>query len=44
LRGNACAVSRTLCGQYAHAPTTKIEQNYLDIDANASAIITRHDG
>jgi SAM-dependent methyltransferase len=28
----------------AHAPATKIEQNYLDIDADASTVITRHDG
>jgi SAM-dependent methyltransferase len=28
----------------AHTPATKIEQNYLDIDADASTVITRHDG
>jgi SAM-dependent methyltransferase len=28
----------------AHIPTTKIEQNYLDIDADASTVITRYDG
>ena len=28
----------------ARAPETKIEQNYLDIDADASTVITRNDG
>ncbi|MHB8272087.1 spermidine synthase family protein [Bradyrhizobium sp.] len=28
----------------ARAPETKIEQNYLDIDADASTVITRYDG
>ena len=28
----------------AHTPETKIEQKYLDIDADASTIITRYDG
>jgi SAM-dependent methyltransferase len=28
----------------AHTPATKIAQNYLDIDADASTVITRHDG
>jgi SAM-dependent methyltransferase len=28
----------------AHTPATKIEQKYLDIDADASTVITRHDG
>src|SRR6476646_6498204 len=29
---------------FAHAPQTKIDQNFLDIDADAGTIITRHDG
>jgi spermidine synthase len=29
---------------FAHAPETKIDQNYLDIDADAATVITRHDG
>jgi SAM-dependent methyltransferase len=29
---------------YARAPETKIDQNYLDIDADASTVITRYDG
>ena len=29
---------------FAHAPETKIEQNYLDIDADAATVITRYDG
>jgi SAM-dependent methyltransferase len=28
----------------AHTPQTKIDQNYLDIDADASTVITRYDG
>jgi SAM-dependent methyltransferase len=28
----------------AHTPEMKIDQNYLDIDADASTVITRHDG
>jgi SAM-dependent methyltransferase len=28
----------------AHTPEMKIEQNYLDIDADASTVITRYDG
>jgi SAM-dependent methyltransferase len=28
----------------AHTPEMKIEQKYLDIDADASTVITRHDG
>jgi spermidine synthase len=28
----------------AHVPTTKIEQKYLDIDADAATVITRYDG
>ena len=29
---------------FAHEQDMKIEQNYLDIDADASTVITRHDG
>jgi SAM-dependent methyltransferase len=29
---------------FAHKPATKIEQNRLDIDADAATVITRHDG
>jgi SAM-dependent methyltransferase len=29
---------------FAHTPETKIDQNFLDIDADAGTIITRHDG
>ena len=29
---------------FAHVPETKIDQNYLDIDADASTVITRFDG
>jgi SAM-dependent methyltransferase len=29
---------------FVRAPETKIEQNYLDIDADASTVITRYDG
>ena len=29
---------------YAHAPQTKIDQNHLDIDADAATVITRYDG
>src|SRR6266568_3395063 len=29
---------------FAHEPEHKIEQNYLDIDADAATVITRHDG
>jgi SAM-dependent methyltransferase len=29
---------------FARAPETKIDQDYLDIDADASTVITRHDG
>jgi SAM-dependent methyltransferase len=29
---------------FAHAPKTKIEQNRLDIDADAATVITRYDG
>jgi SAM-dependent methyltransferase len=29
---------------FARKPATKIEQNYLDIDADAATVITRHDG
>ena len=29
---------------FAHIPETKIEQNYLDIDADAATVITRYDG
>jgi SAM-dependent methyltransferase len=29
---------------FAHTPQTKIDQNYLDIDADAATVITRHDG
>jgi SAM-dependent methyltransferase len=29
---------------FAHAPETKIEQNYLDIDADAATVITRYNG
>jgi SAM-dependent methyltransferase len=29
---------------FARAPETKIDQNFLDIDADAATIITRHDG
>ena len=29
---------------FARAPETKIEQNYLDIDADAATVITRYDG
>ena len=29
---------------FARTPQTKIDQNYLDIDADAGAVITRHDG
>ena len=28
----------------AHAPQTKLDQNFLDIDADASTVITRNDG
>jgi hypothetical protein len=29
---------------FARAPETKIDQNYLDIDADAATVITRHEG
>jgi spermidine synthase len=29
---------------FAHTPETKIDQNHLDIDADAATVITRHDG
>jgi SAM-dependent methyltransferase len=29
---------------FAHTPERKIDQNYLDIDADAATVITRHDG
>ena len=29
---------------FARAPETKIDQNFLDIDADAATVITRHDG
>lgn len=29
---------------FAHEPEHKIDQNYLDIDADAATVITRHDG
>lgn len=29
---------------FARAPETKIDQNFLDIDADAGTVITRHDG
>jgi len=29
---------------FAHAPESRIEQNYLDIDADAATVITRHNG
>lgn len=29
---------------FSRAPETRIEQNYLDIDADAATVITRHDG
>ena len=29
---------------FAHTPDAKIEQNYLDIDADAGTVITRYDG
>lgn len=29
---------------FAHAPESTIEQNYLDIDADAATVITRHNG
>jgi SAM-dependent methyltransferase len=29
---------------FAREPATRIEQNYLDIDADAATVITRHDG
>ncbi len=29
---------------FAHTPETKIDQNHLDIDADAATVVTRHDG
>jgi len=44
VRVTALGESTPLGWGFTHAPETKIEQNRLDIDADAGTVITRHDG
>src|ERR1700676_1118818 len=44
VRVTAFGVSIPFGWGFAHVPETKIDQNYLDIDADAATVITRHDG
>jgi SAM-dependent methyltransferase len=44
VRVTAFGVTAPLGWGFAHAPETKIDQNYLDIDADAATVITRYNG
>lgn len=44
VRVTAMGVSVPFGWGFSREPETKIEQNYLDIDADAGTVITRHDG
>jgi SAM-dependent methyltransferase len=44
VRVTALGESTPLGWGFAHVPTMKIEQNRLDIDADAATVITRYDG
>jgi len=44
VRVMALGVGTPLGWGYAHTPTVKIDQNRLDIDADAATVITRYDG
>ncbi|MDB5637723.1 MAG: hypothetical protein JWP51_2631, partial [Bradyrhizobium sp.] len=44
VRVTAFGVTAPLGWGFAHTPETKIDQNYLDIDADAATVITRYNG
>ena len=44
MRVTALGQTRPFGWGFAHTPQTKVDQDYLDIDADASTVITRQNG
>jgi hypothetical protein len=44
VRVTALGQTRPFGWGFAHAPQTKVDQDYLDIDADASTVVTRQNG